>query len=111
MKVVSTHVIPEFDIEQEKDRVQEILNEIDDKVSDAVVSVLKKHGIKGELLSTSKAGADDLRVVVADAEKILGVRNHNGLIRGTKEQEIVNKHWAILLRSNELHHPDDPNYK
>ena len=111
MKITTTHLIPDFDLSTEdRQRIQRVLEEINEATEKAVSDVMVSNGIVSDLLSSSQATANDARVVVADKDKILGIRKHNNLIKGSKEQETVNKHWATLLRSHELHHPEDPNY-
>ena len=110
MKITTTFLIPNFDISTEdKQRIQRVLNEINEATENAVAEVMVTNGIRSDLLTTAKATADDARVVVADKDKIIGIRKHNKLPTG-RQQETLNKFWATLLPSAELHHPDDPNY-
>ena len=110
MKVVSSYLMPDLDFKSEdKQRIQRILDEINEASEKAIEGVLVANGVKGDLLCTSRAVADDVRIVIADADKILGVRKHNKLPT-TTQQTTLNKFWATLMRTHEFHHPEDPNY-
>ena len=110
MKIVSSYLIPGLDFKSDDtQRVQRILEEINEASEKAIEDVLVANSVKGDLLCTSRGVADDVRIVVADADKILAVRKHNKLPTGT-EQKTLNKFWATLMRTHELYHPEDPNY-
>ena len=110
MKIIASYLIPDFDIgSEDKQRIHRILEEINAATEKAVSDVMVTNGIHGDLLSASQAGANDLRVVLANGDKILAVRKHKKLPT-TTQQTTLNKFWATLMRSHELHHPEDPNY-